>query len=345
MVVTPTASGKTLCYNLPVVHDLLSDPTARALYLFPTKALAQDQLAELHHLEAAIFSTPHSPIIGTGEPGSALLTQHSALSTQHSPLAPATYDGDTPQRDRARLRQQARLVLTNPDMIHLGMLPYHPQWAPFLANLRYVVIDEVHAYRGVFGSHVANVLRRLRRLCAFYGASPQFLCASATIANPRELAERLVESSMTLFDDDGAPKGERHLVFYNPPLVDPTLGLRRSSLLEAEAIAAQLVQNGVQTVVFARSRLSVEVLLTYLRDKTTHHSSLSTQHSIRGYRSGYLPEERREIERGLRSGSIQAVVATNALELGVNIGGLDAAVLTGFPGTIASAWQQAGRAG
>ena len=270
-------------------------------------------------------------------------------------------------------------------MIHLGMLPYHPQWAAFLANLRYVVIDELHAYRGVFGSHVANVLRRLRRLCAFYGASPQFLCTSATIANPKELAERLVESPVTLVDEDGAPKGERHLVFYNPPLVDPTLGLRRSSLLEAEAIATRLVNNGVQTVVFARSRLSVELLLTYLRDHldggkqpvtdnsrseqtvppkverqnrknqlrqaslhhppSTLHSPPSTLHSIRGYRSGYLPEERREIERGLRAGSIQAVVATNALELGVNIGALDAAVLTGFPGTIASAWQQAGRAG
>ena len=327
VVVTSTASGKTLCYNLPIVHELLSDPTARALYLFPTKALAQDQLAELHHLEAALPPAPCSP-----------------LPAPRSPLAPATYDGDTPQRDRARLRQHARLVLTNPDMIHLGMLPYHPQWAALLANLRYVVIDELHAYRGVFGSHVANVLRRLRRLCAFYGASPQFLCASATIANPKELAERLVESPVTLVDEDGAPKGERHLVFYNPPLVDPALGLRRSSLLEAEAIATRLVKNGVQTVVFARSRLSVELLLTYLRDhldggqqpvadnshgeqivpprverqnrknqlrQATLHPPLSTLHAIRGYRSGYLPEERREIELGLRAGRIQAVVATD----------------------------------
>ena len=258
VVVTPTASGKTLCYNLPIVHDLLSDPAARALYLFPTKALAQDQLAELHHLETAILSA----LTLLTAPLPTPRTPHSSTS-----LAPATYDGDTPQRDRARLRKNARLVLTNPDMIHLGMLPYHPQWAAFLANLRYVVIDELHAYRGVFGSHVANVLRRLRRLCAFYGASPQFLCTSATIANPKELAERLVESPVTLVDEDGAPKGERHLVFYNPPLVDPALGLRRSSLLEAEAIAARLVDNGVQTVVFARSRLSVEVLLTYLRDR------------------------------------------------------------------------------
>jgi DEAD/DEAH box helicase domain-containing protein len=343
VVVTPTASGKTLCYTLPIVHALLADPTARALYLFPTKALAQDQLAELHHLDKALHL--------------------SSLSTLHSPpLSPAAYDGDTPQRNRPRIRQHARLVLTNPDMLHAGILPYHPQWAAFLANLRYVVVDELHAYRGVFGSHVANVLRRLRRLAAFYGAQPQFLCASATIANPQQLAEQLVEAPVTLVDDDGSPKGERHLVFYNPPLVDPDLGLRRSSLLEAEAIAARLVDHDVQTVVFARSRLSVEVLLTYLRDRlttgdqpdphptapdtqlSTLHSSLSTL-PIRGYRSGYLPEERRAIEAGLRDGSIRAVVATNALELGVNIGGLDAAVLTGFPGTIASAWQQAGRAG
>lgn len=309
-VVTPTASGKTLCYNLPVVHALLADPNGRALYLFPTKALAQDQLAELTALQLA-----------------------SAAS-----LAPAAYDGDTPQRNRARIRDQARIILTNPDMLHTGILPHHPRWASFFANLRYVVIDEMHTYRGVFGSHFANVLRRLRRICRFHGAAgPQFLCTSATIANPRQLAERLLEAEVTVIGEDGAPKGERHFIFYNPPIVDQQLGLRRSSTLEAELLTARLLAHGVQTVVFARSRLTVEVLLAYLRERAGKN--------VAGYRSGYLPGERRAIEQGLRNGSVRAVVATNALELGIDIGGLDAAVLTGFPGAIASTWQQAGRAG
>ena len=355
-VVTPTASGKTLCYNLPVLHALLADPGARALYLFPTKALAQDQLAELSALRWALANSQ---------------------STMVDSLALAAYDGDTPQRNRAGIRDHARIILTNPDMLHTGILPHHPRWAHFFANLRYVVIDEMHTYRGVFGSHVANVLRRLRRICRFHGAAgPQFLCTSATIANPRELAERLLESEVTVVDEDGAPKGERHFVFYNPPIVDQQLGLRRSSTLEAELLTARLLAHGVQTVVFARSRLTVEVLLTYLRARVGEnseyrmqnsevgvlksesrgadsafripHSAFSIPHSalrIAGYRSGYLPSERRAIEQGLRDGSVRAVVATNALELGIDIGGLDAAVLTGFPGAIASAWQQAGRAG
>jgi DEAD/DEAH box helicase domain-containing protein len=309
VVATSTASGKTLCYNLPVAQALLTDPTARALYLFPTKALAQDQLAELTELQLSIDNY----------------------------LRPATYDGDTPQRERGRTRREARILLTNPDMLHTGILPHHPQWAELLAGLRYVVLDELHTYRGVFGSHVANVLRRLQRICRFYGSDPRFLCASATLANPQELAQRLIEGPVTLLDDDGSPQGERHFVFYNPPVVDPSLGLRRSSLLEAETLAATLLAHDVQTVVFARSRLSVEVLLTYMRERVPF--------SIAGYRGGYLPLERRAIEQGLRSGAVRAVVSTNALELGIDIGGLDAAVLVGYPGAIASTWQQAGRAG
>ena len=316
VVVTPTASGKTWCYNLPVAQALLLDPGARALYLFPTKALAQDQLAELARLQTHLSS----------------------------PLHAAAYDGDTPVHTRARIRRDARLLLSNPDMLHAGILPHHPQWAELLAGLRYVVLDELHTYRGVFGSHVANVLRRLRRLCRFYGSDPQFLCTSATLANPRELAERLLHAPVALIDQNGAPEGERHFVFYNPPVVDPQLGLRRSSLLEAERIAAGLLDYDVQTVVFARSRLSVEVLLTYLRERWTAGAP-AVSPPIAAYRSGYLAAERRSIEAGLRSGALRAVVSTNALELGVNIGGLDAAVLTGFPGAVASLRQQAGRAG
>lgn len=349
VVATATASGKTLCYNLPVAQALLTDPAARALYLFPTKALAQDQLAELAALQLSI--------------------DNGQLSSVNA-LRSATYDGDTPQRERGRVRREARIVLTNPDMLHTGLLPHHPQWVELLSGLRYVVLDELHTYRGVFGSHVANVLRRMRRICRFYGSDPRFLCTSATLANPQELAERLIEAPVTLIDDDGSPQGERHFVFYNPPIVDRELGLRRSSLLEAEGIAARLLEHDVQTVVFARTRLAVEVLLTYLRERaalqtggrgtmnderrsreaqqTPPDPSFSAQHSsfsIAGYRGGYLPLERRAIEQGLRSGAVRAVVSTNALELGIDIGGLDAALLVGFPGAIASARQQAGRAG
>ena len=315
VVVTPTASGKTLCYNLPVLHALLGDPNARALYLFPTKALAQDQLHELGQFIAAL---------------KARLPAH-------------TYDGDTPSSRRPAIRRDARIIVTNPDMLHTGILPHHTRWADLFENLRYVVIDEIHAYRGVFGSHVANVLRRLSRVCAFYGSQPRFLCASATIANPAEHAERLVEASVTLVDENGAPAGEKHFIFYNPPVINPQLGIRRSAVLEAQAVARRFLAQDVQTVVFARARLTVEVLLTYLRDFIVGEGR--PPGSVRGYRGGYLPNERRAIERGLRDGAVRGVVATNALELGVDIGQLSACVMTGYPGTIASTWQQAGRAG
>ena len=320
-VVTPAASGKTLCYNLPVLDALLRDPAARALYIFPTKALAQDQLAELNALCTAL---PASPF-------------------RASPAA--IYDGDTPAAQRRAIRQTARIVITNPDMLHLGILPQHTNWGDFLANLRFVVLDEMHTYRGVFGSHVANVLRRLRRLCRFYDSRPQFVCASATIANPQELAEKLLEAPVTLVgeEENGAPMGEKHFILYNPPLVDRALGLRRSAVLEAQRLAADFIAHGVQTIVFARSRLTTEVLLTYLREAAQRRGVGPER--VRGYRGGYLPTQRREIETGLRSGQVRGVVATNALELGVDIGQMGAAVLTGYPGTIASTWQQAGRAG
>ncbi len=252
------------------------------------------------------------------------------------------------------MRDAARIILSNPDMLHAGILPQHPRWAGFFANLCIVVIDEMHVYRGVFGSHVANVLRRLRRVCRFYGSTPQFILASATIANPGELAARLTEAPITLIDPelDGAPQGEKHLLFYNPPLVDPDLGIRRSSSLESADLAAHFLTHEVQTIVFAQSRLTTELILTYLQEKdrstTTHHATTAgrrTTSPIRGYRGGYLPTERRAIEKGLREGQVRAVVATNALELGIDIGRLDAAVLAGYPGTVASARQQLGRAG
>jgi DEAD/DEAH box helicase domain-containing protein len=311
-IVTPTASGKTLCYNLPILHSLLNNPDARALYLFPTKALAQDQLAELRRWAAELDSPPH-------------------------PLTPATYDGDTPSAERPRIRKTARLLLTNPDMLHMGILPYHTQWAAFLGGLRYVVIDEMHTYRGVFGSHVANVLRRLQRLCALYGSAPQFVCTSATIANPRTLAERLIEQPVTLIDDNGAPRPEKHVLLLNPPLLDAEGGIRRSATLEATDRAADCLEAGLQTIVFGRSRLTTELLLSYVREKTPQ--------AVRGYRGGYLPHERRAIEAGLRSGDVRAVVATNALELGIDIGQLQACIVCGYPGSIASTWQQMGRAG
>ncbi len=319
VVTTGTASGKTLCYNLPVVQALLHDPAARALYLFPTKALAHDQLNELTQLNAHLGGNA---------------------------LSAAAYDGDTPAHQRRQIRSRARVLLTNPDMLHTGLLPHHPHWAEFWSGLRYVVLDELHTYRGVFGSHVANVLRRLQRICRFYGAAPQFLCTSATLANPRELAEGLLEAPVTLIDRDGAPQGERHFVLYNPPVIDSTLGLRRSALLEAEELSARLVAAGVQTVVFTRSRLSVEVLLTSLRTRLAQHNTpAAPAPAVAGYRGGYLPGERRSIEEGLRSGALAAVISTNALELGIDIGGLDAALLVGYPGAVASTRQQAGRAG
>ncbi|MFC5700033.1 DEAD/DEAH box helicase [Cohnella faecalis] len=314
VTVTPTASGKTLCYNLPVVQTLLEDDSARALYLFPTKALAQDQVAELQEL----------------------------ANLMEADIKTHTYDGDTPPTVRQAIRNAGHIVVTNPDMLHSAILPHHTKWVKLFENIRYVIIDELHAYRGVFGSHVANVVRRLKRICQFYGSNPQFLCASATIRNPREHAERLVGETVALVDDNGAPTGEKHLVFYNPPVVNQQLGIRRSSVLESQKLAALLLRNGIQTIVFARSRVRVELLLTYLQEQVKHELGAK---SIRGYRGGYLPKLRREIERGLRSGEIRGVVSTNALELGIDIGQLQACVLNGYPGSIASTWQQSGRAG
>ncbi len=351
-IVTPAASGKTLCYNLPVLHRLLADPSGRALYLFPTKALAQDQLAELRELMGLLGGAEEARRQGDKE-------KRPPLGPSAPPLTCATYDGDTPSAQRTRIREEARIVLSNPDMLHAGILPQHPRWAGFFAHLRIVVIDEMHIYRGVFGSHTANVLRRLRRICRFYGSDPQFILASATIANPDELAVRLVEAPVTVIgpERDGAPQGEKHVIFYNPPLLDPALGIRRSASLEAADLAAHLLEHNVQTIVFARARLTAELILTYLREKEGPLERIPAENdprppavghgprAIRGYRGGYLPGERREIERGLREGAVRGVVATNALELGIDIGQLDAAVLAGYPGSIASARQQMGRAG
>ena len=317
VIATATASGKSLCYTVPVLTRLLADPNARALYLFPTKALAHDQLAET----AALLSA-------------------GSLSVGIS-----TYDGDTPQNKRRGVRQAPGIVFSNPDMLHAGILPYHPGWRDFFANLNYVVLDEIHTYRGVFGSHVANVLRRLQRLCAFYGSSPQFICCSATIANPQEHAQRLVERPFTLIDEaqNGAPSGEKQFILYNPPIVDEELGLRASTVLSAKDAALTFLSQDVQTIVFARARQTVELLLAYLQDEMAFDGRAKT--AVAGYRGGYLPLERRAIEAGLRDGSVRGVVTTNALELGIDIGQLDVAVLTGYPGSVASTWQQAGRAG
>ncbi len=314
-VVTPTASGKTLCYNLPVLDAVARDPAARALYLFPTKALAADQLVELQGLASAA----------------------------ELDLKTSTYDGDTPPGVRSVVRAAGQVVITNPDMLHAAILPHHTKWFKLFENLQFVVIDELHTYRGLFGSHVANVIRRLRRICRHYGANPVFICASATIANPGELAGRLIEAPVDLIDESGAPRGRRHVVLINPPVVNPQLGIRRSSLLTAQRIGERLIRDGIQTILFARSRTAVEVLTTYLREAIPAPPGHPSP--IRGYRGGYLPNERREIERGLRDGRVRGVVATNALELGIDIGGLDAAISVGYPGTIASTWQQMGRAG
>jgi len=317
LIVTPTASGKTLCYNLPVTNAILEHPEARALYLFPTKALSQDQQAELNEL-----------------------TLGAELGVKI-----ATYDGDTPQGLRASARETGQIIISNPDMLHSGVLPNHPKWIKFFKNLRFIVIDELHYYTGVYGSHVANLLRRLRRICAFYGADPVFICCSATIGNPVELAKLLTGQDTVLVDRSGAPSGKKHLILYNPPLVDPVQGIRRGTANEARRIAAASLKAGVKTIVFAKSRIRVEIIADYIRQELD--SFYSNNHAIRveSYRGGYLPNERRAIEKGLRDGSIQGVVSTNALELGIDIGGLDAAILAGFPGSISSVWQQAGRAG
>lgn len=317
VVVTGTASGKTLCYQIPTLEALLGNAQATALYLFPTKALSQDQARGL---------------------------------TRFADLCPdlafvlGTYDGDTPPALRKTLREEGRVILTNPDMLHQGVLPNHPRWARFLQHLRYVVIDEVHAYRGVFGSHIANVLRRLRRVCAHYGSQPQVICCSATIANPKAHAEALVGRPMALVDRDGAPRGRRHFAFWNPPFLEGTTSDRRSSNTEARWLLTRLLYNRVQAIAFVRARNTAEVLFRYCQDDLARISP-KLAHSIRAYRGGYLPSERREIERQLFSGELLGVVSTNALELGIDIGGLDAALIVGYPGSVSSLWQQAGRAG
>jgi len=329
VVTTPTASGKTLCYNAPVVDAILKSPSSRALYLFPTKALAQDQLAELQTMCETLVSVSASP--------------NGSADDLTAGIGVFTYDGDTPQDARRAIRGRAHAVLSNPDMVHSGILPHHPRWAKLFENLRYVVVDELHAYRGVFGSHLANVLRRLRRICRHYGSNPIFLCSSATIANPRELAERLTEQPFEHVDKSGAPRGEKCFVFVNPPVVNRQLGIRRSYLAETRRIAAEFLKRDLQLIVFAQSRLSTEILTTYLKED--FDCMPGTRERIRGYRGGYLPNRRREIEKGLREGVVRAVVSTNALELGIDIGALDVAVLAGYPGTIAATWQRSGRAG
>jgi DEAD/DEAH box helicase domain-containing protein len=315
VVVTPTASGKTLCYNLPVLNAILESTDTRALYLFPTKALAQDQLAELHDLATRLDDA----------------------------FGVFTYDGDTPGDARKAVRERGHIILTNPDMLHTGILPHHTKWTRVFENLRYIVLDELHTYRGVFGSHLTNVLRRLDRIARFYGSRPQFICCSATIANPGELAAQLIEREVGVIEENGAPAAEKLFVFYNPPMVNRNLGIRRSYLNETTRVAKELLARKLQTIVFANSRLHTEVLLTYLQQ--ANPPKPGQPEPVRGYRGGYLPGERREIERGLREGRVRGVVATSALELGIDIGSLDACVMAGYAGSIASTWQRAGRAG
>ena len=314
VVVTPTASGKTLCYNLPVLHTALTDG-GKALYLFPTKALSQDQVAELTELNQA------------GELG----------------IRAYTFDGDTPGDARKAVRTRGDIVVTNPDMLHKGVLPHHTKWAQFFESLRYVVIDETHTYRGVFGSHVANVMRRLRRICRFYGADPVFILSSATIANPAELARGLVGEEVRAVTESGAPAGEKQLLLWNPPVINADLGIRASSGSQSTRITRMAVRSGLKSIVFARSRLMVEVITKYLKDVFDSDPRKGTR--VAAYRGGYLPGERRDTEKALRAGNVDCVVATSALELGVDIGSLDVCVLDGYPGTIAATWQRLGRAG
>lgn len=312
--ITPTASGKSLCYHLPVLQSIAEDPKSRAIYLFPTKALAQDQKSDLNDM-----------IEATG-----------------MPIGSYTYDGDTEPAIRRKVRTNGNIILTNPDMLHSGILPHHTKWVAMFENLKYIIVDEMHTYKGVFGTHVAHVLRRLRRICQFYGSDPVFICTSATIRNPKELAERLTNTSHTLIDNNGAPSGTKYFMFYNPPVIHPTYNVRRSAILEVRDLAEELYKKGLQTIIFGKSRVRVEMLVTYLKALV---SKKLIDRSIRGYRGGYLPSERRDIEKGLRNGDIRTVVSTNALELGVDIGQLQVCIMTGYPGNVASAWQQAGRAG
>ncbi|MBM4462840.1 MAG: DEAD/DEAH box helicase [Chloroflexi bacterium] len=314
IVVTPAASGKTLCYNVPVLQAILTEKGSRALYLFPTKALAQDQLRSLTELV-------------------------SLLPTR---IRLATFDGDTPTEERPQIRRTAQIVLTNPDMLHLGILPNHPAWSRFFRRLKYVVVDEAHIYRGVFGSHVGNVLRRLRRIFSLYNVSPQFICCSATIGNPREHIEKLVGQPFEVIEADGAPRGKKDFILWNPPILDPAKTSRHSANAEAAFLLAELVRQGIRTLAFAKTRKLTELIYNYARQRLAE-SNLAQQ--IKPYRAGYLPEDRRQIEQELFQGQLLGVVATTALELGIDIGDLDATVLTGYPGSIAATWQQAGRSG
>jgi DEAD/DEAH box helicase domain-containing protein len=356
VIVTPTASGKTLCYNLPVLDAILKDADARALYLFPTKALAQDQLAELYDLNLRLDALAEGQSRGITQEGGLKPPLHQerempqGWTAARAPQRQAdsrfgvfTYDGDTPSDARKAIREKSHIVLTNPDMLHTGILPHHTRWTRLFENLRYIVIDELHTYRGVFGSHLCNVLRRLRRIAKFYGCAPQFICCSATIANPGELASRLIEDEVEVQAANGAPAAEKTFVFYNSPVVNRALGIRRSYINEASRVSQEFLKNNLQTMVFANSRLHTELILTYLQQANPRMPG--TTETIRGYRGGYLPNERREIERGLRDGRIRGVVTTSALELGIDVGSLDTVVMAGYPGTIAATWQRAGRAG
>ncbi len=316
VLVTPTASGKTLCYNLPVLSSILEEPQARALYIFPTKALAQDQMHEVHSL----------------------------IEDLRADIKTYTYDGDTPDDARQAIRKQGHVVVTNPDMLHAGILPHHTKWQKLFTNLKYVVIDELHIYRGVFGSHFTNVIRRLKRICRFYGRGPVFICCSATVANPKEHAERLLERPIELIDKSGAPSASKTFILYNPPIVNRELGLRQSAMTPARMISSELISNDIQTIVFTTSRLNVEIMTKYLKDHFTKGKPLDT-HFVTGYRGGYLPNLRRQIEGGLRNREVMGVVSTNALELGIDIGDLESCIMVGYPGSVASTWQQAGRAG
>ena len=316
VLVTPTASGKTLCYNIPVLQKIIEEPETRAIYLFPTKALANDQMTEVHRL----------------------------IGELKADIKTFTYDGDTPDDARQAIRKQGHVVVTNPDMLHAGILPHHTKWQKLFSNLKYVVVDELHVYRGVFGSHVTNVFRRLIRVCRFYGQEPIFICCSATVANPKEHAEDLIEKEFVLIDESGAPRSAKTFILYNPPIVNRELGIRQSSLTPARNMMSDLIGNKIQTIAFTTSRLSVEVLTKYLKD--TYGGKIpNDDHYVTGYRGGYLPNLRRQIEKGLRERTVMGVVSTNALELGIDIGDLEACLMVGYPGSIASTWQQAGRAG
>ncbi|ADU30462.1 DEAD/DEAH box helicase [Evansella cellulosilytica] len=314
VAVTPTASGKTFCYNLPVIQRHINRPDSRALYIFPTKALAQDQKSEINEF----------------------------IDDMDMNINSYTYDGDTPANIRQVVRKAGHIVITNPDMLHSAILPHHTKWISLFENLETIVIDELHTYRGVFGSHVANVIRRLKRICRYYGSNPSFICTSATIANPKELSTELIGDKVTLIDNNGAPRGKKHFILYNPPIVNKQLNIRKPSTKVVNELAATFLKERIQTIVFSRSRVSVEIILSHLQELVKHEIQ---RKSIRGYRGGYLPNQRREIERSLRTGETIGVVSTNALELGVDIGQLQVCVMNGYPGSIASSWQQAGRAG